>query len=485
MWSMMIARGMRPPSRDMRWCTTRLKINVQKDILKMAFGTENIETVSIVGSRSEESADRAQRLKKQSLEGHLKGHSIYDKTLVYAPIEDFSTEDVWRELRRSKIGMNILEADELWELYASTQGEGEECQTILGNSNENGENPGCSKSGGRFGCWNCNLLGQGGDKALAGMKHTYPYIRHLIVFRDWVTSIRDGNWHLYRDYYNHGDGRRNQYSYDNHRFGMTCPGGLNLATRKEMLNKLLETEALVKKESPNLELISDEELNFIQKRWIDEGDFELTAKRIANKYKRDIHVKESDLEKIKLAKAFLYLESIWSAKVIYWFNIYPDERFCIKFVDQMISTHSKKALFDVLEEICNENKLSVADALMTLQLRKQFFPNESMIKLIYEEWKEDKVSIVTKRLLEDESIHHEIHDEYDDIYNSDISLEEKYAILDNWNWYQNEDTHERKSHPEYSRYKGNTNYIKFRGCIEKNSERVKKDKPKNLFDFAA
>jgi len=484
MWSMMIGAGTRPSSREYRWCTDRLKVLVQRDILTNTFGTTNVESVSIVGSRREESPDRAQRLKDNTLEGHLKGHSKFDKTLVYTPIEYLNTEDVWRELRLSKYGNSVLHTEELWHLYSSTNGEGEECQTILGNSNENGNNPGCSKSGGRFGCWCCPLVYKK-DKALQGMQNHYPYISHLIEFRDWVVELK-GNWHLYRDYYNHGEGKRYQYSYDNARFGMNVPGGLNLKTRRELLRRLLETEKKVQESEPDIMLITDEELSYIQRRWIDEGDFEFTAHKIASQFEREVDLSPYNQGCVELTQKLMRYKKTWEARVICWFNIYPDERFGIQFVKQMLEKHSQNSMFDLMAEIYDGNEKVVADALLTLTLKKSFFPNESMKKLILREWEDDKISHVTQRLLDDHLGEHseeEIYDEFDD---PNISMEDKYAALDNWRFYQNgDDDEDRKQHPEYHRYKGNYNYIQFRDKVEKVSEKKNKQKPKNLFDFAA
>lgn len=487
MWSMIIGSGVRPSSRDNRWCTDRLKILVQQEILTKTFGTTNVESVSIVGSRREESVDRAQRLEEKSLEGHLKGHSVFDKTLVYAPIEYFTTEDVWRELRVSKYGNSVLYANELWELYASTNGEGEECQTILGNANENGSNPGCANSGGRFGCWCCPLVHQK-DKALVGMMTSYSYIKYLIDFRNYVVNLRDGNWHLYRDYYNHRAGERYQYSYDNHRFGMTVPGGLNLKTRKELLRKLLDTEQKIQVSEPDIKLISDEELMYIQKRWVNEGDFEFSAEVIARDFNRTFEISSFDKSCVSLAKKFMEKQNTWNARIVYWFNIYPDNRFAIQFIKQMLDKHSLKQMLELIKEIHSGNKRCVADALLTLPLKNSFFPNDSMKKSIMREWENDETGHCTKQLLSDFLDEHddendEYYDEFDD---PNISMEDKFNALDNWRWYQNgSDDAERKAHPEYTRYKNNYNYITFRDKLEKPSEKKKKKKPANLFDFAA
>lgn len=478
-FSMMIGRGIRPPSQDNRWCTTRLKTQVQERVLYDTFGTEDIETISIVGSRKEESADRAKRLEKNTIDGHLKGHSVYAKSLVFAPIEDFSTIDVWTTLRSSDIGRTVLDAESLFELYATTNGEGAECQTILGNANENGKNPGCSKSGGRFGCWVCTLLPKGGDKAMLGMAKQYPYIKHMIEFRDWVASIRDGNWHKYRDFYNHEHFTRLQYNLDNHRFGMTCPGGLNLPTRAEMLLRLMECETKVREEE-DIYLISDEELEYIQRRWVEEGDLSLTAVEICKRYGREVKVTDATRRLVRFAKAFYVTQSIWERRLKVWYNIHPDERFAAQFVLQTAEKHGLGKMAEILQRIVDEEDPTyIAGLLERMQLKKQFYPSEDMKKLILREWETDQVSYVTQMLVYDyEGWPEDVSEDYatDPLENPDVSMEDKYAILDNWNTYVGYDTNERFEHAEYMRFGGQYQYVTFR---ERQSEENRSKNKRN------
>lgn len=470
MWSMMIGKGIRPPSRDYRWCTTRLKTNVQEDMLFETFGTKDIETVSIVGSRKDESVDRAVRLTKNTLKGHLKQHSAFPKSLVFAPIEDFSTTDVWNTLRSSKIGREILDAEELFVLYASTEGEGEECATILGNANENGTNPGCSSSQGRFGCWNCGLQYKK-DRALVGMQKHHHYIKYLIEFRDWSVSIRDGQWDKYRDFYNHKNFTHLSYNFDNHRFGSSGPGGMSVSTRKETLKRLLYAESKVN-ESVDFKLISDEELDYCQHLWIQEGDFNLSAMEIAEEYGRSISITEEDKMLIVFARVFYNTMSVWRAKVAYWFNIYADERFCVQFVKQIKEKYSEKTLRNIINKINRTADATIVpDYLKNIQLAKQFYPSDSMKKMILREWRDDKVSYVTQALSNDYEDAWDTDEEiHDPIENPNVSMEDKFAILDNWNTYIGSDSNNRVEHPEYMRFGGYFQYVKFR---ERQSEENK------------
>lgn len=473
MWSMLIAKGIRPPDTSNRWCTTRLKVNVQEDMLYQTFGTKDIETISIVGSRKDESLDRAQRLENNTLDGHLKGHSVFSKSLVFAPIEDFSTEDVWTVLRTSEVGQNVLAAEDLYALYATTNGEGAECQTILGNDGENGKNPGCGASQGRFGCWSCGLQYKK-DKALVGMSKIYPYIKYLIDFRDWSVSIRDGQWETYRDFYNHANFTRLQYNIDNHRFGQTSPGGMSLQTRRETLERLLYAEAMVSK-SIDFQLISDEELNFIQHRHLLEGDMELEATKIAAKYGRKILLSEEDKRLLIYSRAFDLTRWVWKAKVSFWYGIHADERFSVQFAKQMIEKRShgfvKKIINGIAKKMDDE---VVCELLKDLQLKEQFYPSDSMKEMIRREWREDRACFVTEALVRDyeETWDKTECDNYDPLNEQSISMEDKYAILDNWREYEGDDSAEVVSHPDYMRFSGNHQYIEFK--IRKNKENEQK-----------
>jgi DNA sulfur modification protein DndC len=461
-WSMKFAKGIRTESQDNRWCTTRLKTDVQEKMLYDTFGTKDIETVSIVGSRKDESIDRAKRLEDNTIDGHLKGHSVYSKSLVFAPIEDFSTEDVWLTLRSSKIGREVLVAEELYALYASTNGEGEECQTILGNAGDGGLKPNCAQSQGRFGCWECGLQ-HGRDKALIGMQKDYPYIKHLIEFRNWSVSTRDGQWEKYRDVYNHRYFTRLQYNLDSHRFGFNAPGGMSLSARAEGLERLLLTEKRVN-ETINFKLISDEELDFIQHRWILEGDFELNAMQIAERYGRRIRISDEDRDLLAHAKVFHQSQGIWKAKVAYWYNIHADERFAVQFVKQIKENFSLEKVKSIINNINKTMDATIVpEYLKDMQLKNQFYPSEAMEKLIRREWEEDKVSFVTQALIHDYEETWSDEDEIlDPLESEDVSMEDKYAMLDNWNTYVGSDSNERFENPEYMRFGGNFQYVNFR-----------------------
>lgn len=463
-------KGIRPPSTDQRWCTTRLKTDVQRNMLIEELGLERIEeleTLSIVGTRSEESADRAKRLKLSALGGvpHLKGHTLFAKTMVFTPIEDFSTAEVW-EILRCGLAKSVLRSKSLYPFYDPFGGEGGECNIITGNGGDNGERPECAKT--RSGCWSCPLQGIGKDRMLNTLEPTFPYIRHIQPFRDWVVSIRDGNWHLYRDLYNHKDGTRLQYNRDTDRFGMNSPGGLNLFTRFQYIARLLETERLVRLEEPEIELISSEELDAILHCWVLAGDMDYRLESLAAFYGRTVNVSERDMLIVALARALKGVLPVSRGRLLFWFGIEPDDRFCTQFALQMLEKYGDedgaRRMVEITRKAAEGNPHAIPEQVKKMQIRKQFYPTPAMEEMVRREWRDDRVSFTTESLVRDfEGTWDEVGGHHEDpLEREDVSLADKMAMLDNWKYYQDADSNEAFKHPEYMQYGGHYQHVKFR-----------------------
>ena len=156
-WVNLLGKGYPAPTQTFRWCTERMKINpVSKFILdKVAkYG----EVVVILGSRSQESASRAQVIAKHRIDGTvLARHTSLPNAYVYMPIEDWSADEVWEYLMsapRPWGGDNR----ELLELYkGSNSGE---CPIVIDTST-----PSCGNS--RFGCWTCTVVQK--DRAMESL----------------------------------------------------------------------------------------------------------------------------------------------------------------------------------------------------------------------------------------------------------------------------------------------------------------------------
>lgn len=116
--------------------------------------------------------------------------------------------------------------------------------------------PSCGASSSRFVCWTCTVVEK--DKSLAGfMDAGFGQFAPLLHLRDWLVAIRnDPARRLAR----RRDGRVTITSK-----GVHIPGPFNMATRKEMLDRLLELQA-----ETSMPLISAAKIERIREQWVED-----------------------------------------------------------------------------------------------------------------------------------------------------------------------------------------------------------------------
>ena len=127
----------------------------------------------------------------------------------------------------------------------------------------------------RFGCWCCTIVKE--DKSLQnfiskGSNELIP----LRNFRNWLVSIRQDP--------NYRESKRRNGDVYNKTDGTLGFGSFKLTARAEILTKLLQLE-----EETGLELITLDELKFIQQQWEDDGD--LTRRLLVDTYSSVKHKK--------------------------------------------------------------------------------------------------------------------------------------------------------------------------------------------------
>lgn len=95
-WTNVIGKGLpTPTSIRFRWCTERLKIKPSNKFIEEKV-KENGEVVVLLGVRKSESIARGIRIKNREIDGYLlTPHETLNNTYVYNPIVDLSTNDVW------------------------------------------------------------------------------------------------------------------------------------------------------------------------------------------------------------------------------------------------------------------------------------------------------------------------------------------------------------------------------------------------------
>ncbi|MCL6272240.1 phosphoadenosine phosphosulfate reductase family protein [Sansalvadorimonas sp. 2012CJ34-2] len=228
-----IGRGYPTPTNKFRWCTDKLRINPVQQAIKEIVGEE--ETIVVLGTRYNESNERDKILKRNETDNkYFFKQTGHKNTILFSPIRDFSTDDVWESLL-TKNNITSINASYIADIYRQISGE---CPIIrLPDSTP------CSK--GRFGCWTCTVVRQ--DKATSNLiKNGFRSLEPLLEFRSWILSIRDDTNHRCTV-------RRN---------GVRGLGPFRLKSREIILNKLLETE-----KKSGFTLISEEEIETIYKLW--------------------------------------------------------------------------------------------------------------------------------------------------------------------------------------------------------------------------
>lgn len=252
-WVTLIGKGYPCPRQKFRWCTDRLKIKPANKFIHEKISQFG-EVIVLLGVRMNESAARDQVMNKLRVEGKtLLKHNTLPNAYVYAPIEDFTVDDVWTYLLQVPSPWGS-DNHELYKLYSDSSAG--ECTLTL-----DPDSPSCGNS--RFGCWTCTVVQE--DKALKGfIESGVAWVRPLLEYRNWLCEIRvniDYREKRRRDGSIYFIGQGNE-----RRIG---PGPFNLRARKEMLKRLLETQLKV-----GIELISLEEMRLIRRQWASDGDWQ-------------------------------------------------------------------------------------------------------------------------------------------------------------------------------------------------------------------
>ncbi|ATE65675.1 DNA phosphorothioation system sulfurtransferase DndC [Rhizorhabdus dicambivorans] len=261
-WVNMIGRGYPAPSRRFRWCTERLKIEPANDFIRgrvAEFG----EVVMVLGVRTSESATRAQVMSFHKIKGSaLSRHSSLLNAFVYAPIEPFSTDDVWTYLLQHPSPWGNDNRD-LVAMYRNAQAG--ECPLVVDTTT-----PSCGNS--RFGCWVCTVVER--DRSMEAMIDSgEDWLEPLLDFRDMLAETQlPEKKKLYREFRR----RSGQVAFIKGT-DTPVPGPYTLDFCKTLLKRLLETQLKVQREAPpgdDTLLVHDAELHEIRRIWrAERGDW--------------------------------------------------------------------------------------------------------------------------------------------------------------------------------------------------------------------
>ncbi|NKC21478.1 phosphoadenosine phosphosulfate reductase family protein [Pseudoalteromonas sp. S4498] len=286
-WANLLGKGYPAPTRNFRWCTERMKIGPVSTFIKDKV-SQHDEVIVVLGSRSQESASRAQVIKKHKIDGSdLAVHTTLANAFIYTPIDTWSVDDVWKILRLCHLkteetpygiknkwfdkydlewenpwgGKNLI----LWNLYKDSSGQGE-CPLVIDETT-----PSCGNS--RFGCWTCTVVTK--DRAMESLiQNGEQWMKPLLKFRNILS--RSTSPKLKKKYRNHirRDGRlafktlkedKERVLTDDY-----TTGPYLLKYRKLAMRMLLTMQKRFNEQGHNMELITIPELHAVRHEWLND-----------------------------------------------------------------------------------------------------------------------------------------------------------------------------------------------------------------------
>ena len=247
-WVNLIGRGYPSPNRSFRWCTDRMKILPTSRYVRNQASLAG-EVILLLGVRRSESATRAGVVARYDNGARLNAHNDLAGCLVFRPIVDLHTDEVWEFLAANAPPWGGSHR-RLIQLYRNAGGG--ECPVVTSRDDA----PSCGTTSSRFGCWTCTVVEK--DRSLAGFVEAgFGQFTPLLDFRDWLVAIRnDPERRLAR----RRDGR-----FTIARNGVFVPGPFNIATRKEILDRLIGLQ-----NETGMPLIRDDEVQHIRRLWVED-----------------------------------------------------------------------------------------------------------------------------------------------------------------------------------------------------------------------
>ena len=266
-WVCLMGKGYPSPRNRFRWCTDRLKIKPADSFIREIIRKSG-EIILALGTRKAESSKRAKNMEKHRqwrVRDRLNANPSRPNSLIYLPIEDWTTNEVW---------MYLMQWDNPWggnnkDLFAMYRGatEDNECPLVVDTST-----PSCGDS--RFGCWVCTMVNK--DKSMEAMIHNdeeKEWLQPLLDIRNDLDLKNDrhrrdfrrihGNVQLFER--NIGDGETSVEP---------IPGPYTKKWRETWLRRVLKAQVQVRENAPDefkdISLITTEELSEIRRIWLEE-----------------------------------------------------------------------------------------------------------------------------------------------------------------------------------------------------------------------
>ena len=265
-WVCLIGKGYPAPRKRFRWCTDRLKIKPADIFIRNVVRT-NGEAILVLGTRKAESAQRAANMEKHRqwrVRDRLNTNPNRPNSLIYLPIEDWRTDEVWLYLMQWENPWGQSNKN-LFAMYRGATADNE-CPLVVDTST-----PSCGSS--RFGCWVCTLVNK--DKSMEAMiqnDEEKEWMLPLLEIRNELDIYDDRDKRDFRRL------RGNVQLFERNINGKISvepmPGPYTKEWREYWLKRLLEAQTEMRQTAPedmrDITLISNEELSEIRRIWLEE-----------------------------------------------------------------------------------------------------------------------------------------------------------------------------------------------------------------------
>lgn len=283
-WVNIIGKGYPVPNNAFRWCTEKLKIKpTSRFIIEQV--DENGEAIILIGTRSDESANRARSIKKHEIRGkRLTKHTLHKNTYVYAPIKELLLEEIWYIINAMPSPWGA-DNSKLFGIYMDASADDYECPTVVTDKSHGS----CGQS--RFGCWTCTVVKD--DKSMRSLiNNGREWMKPLYDFREALVNERN-------DLNNRMPTRRDGSP------AINDMGTYTYEYRASILERLLIIQRDLQDVDSKIELITDQELIAIQVNWYRDFNFENSVSFIYNTvYNKTLDMKDQN-EKFELESKLL------------------------------------------------------------------------------------------------------------------------------------------------------------------------------------
>jgi DNA sulfur modification protein DndC len=265
-WVNLIGKGYPAPRNRMRWCTDRLKIKPTDSFIREVIQA-NGEVILVLGTRKAESVKRAMTMAKHRewrIRDHINANPNRPNSLIYLPIEDWRTDEVWIYLNQWQNPWGYSNKD-LFIMYRGATADNE-CPLVVDTST-----PSCGDS--RFGCWVCTIVNK--DKSMEAMiqnDEEKEWMQPLLDIRNELDIRDDRDKRDFRRIW--GEVQLFERNLDGEISVEPIHGPYTKYWREHWLRRLLEAQTKIRQTAPenmrDIHLISLEELSAIRRIWLEE-----------------------------------------------------------------------------------------------------------------------------------------------------------------------------------------------------------------------